>query len=501
MDVLAEAAEKGQPIGGLKPLKSSRVPASTHTRAATSTSAFDSACSNIDYNTSKPPSGPGTFLSWSNVTNLGYTAGRELIKGWAGDTAAQSVEYMIGFALAKYNRGTDKTLQQINENFIAIGTKLDCILAQIGDLSVAITEIKLEIELEPMTSCISGINTEWENYQYFLATTPQNINSQNGFLSYMFDPAVGVTVHAVENCSSIINTSLFDTSGGKGGAWVTNVSKAQDKKVGGNTVKMLNVFFPSDIYQLQLFLTYYSTVEYQQMILQSEVFNWNVNILEKDQTDAARQTMYGPTCNTSSIPKNPPIVKGNAGNFCDWQLNIAGVWPQSIFSDEVALCTECDKPGMFPLLTGYAIVAVPAKLSSDLISPHRDVKQGERTGGLGSRTGGHGSRNTASLANQDCDVITSPSTMCSSITLTVAPATSVAEDSAANLIFTFSRSGSTSGSLIVNFTVGGSATVGTDYTYLLDKKHLDKLGSVTFAAGYATATVILRPSRCHIRAR
>src|SRR5207302_5409135 len=45
----------------------------------------------------------------------------------------------------------------------------------------------------------------------------------------------------------------------------------------------------------------------------------------------------------------------------------------------------------------------------------------------------------------------------------------------------FTRSGDTSGSLTVNYTVSGTATAGTDYTALS--------GSVTFAAGPATADV------------
>ena len=52
-------------------------------------------------------------------------------------------------------------------------------------------------------------------------------------------------------------------------------------------------------------------------------------------------------------------------------------------------------------------------------------------------------------------------------------------------VFTLGRSGNTSSSLTVDYTIGGTATNGTDYGSLS--------GAVTFAAGSATATVVVNP--------
>jgi hypothetical protein len=52
-------------------------------------------------------------------------------------------------------------------------------------------------------------------------------------------------------------------------------------------------------------------------------------------------------------------------------------------------------------------------------------------------------------------------------------------------VFTLGRSGNTSGSLTVNYTIGGTATNGTDYGSLS--------GTVTFAAGSPIATVAVNP--------
>jgi len=76
------------------------------------------------------------------------------------------------------------------------------------------------------------------------------------------------------------------------------------------------------------------------------------------------------------------------------------------------------------------------------------------------------------------------------ITLAVAPA-SVTEDGAGNLIYTFTRTGPTTSALTVNYTVGGTATLGSDYTGIAATPATK---SVTFAAGSATATVTVDPT-------
>ncbi|WP_305728323.1 bluetail domain-containing putative surface protein, partial [Cylindrospermopsis raciborskii] len=71
------------------------------------------------------------------------------------------------------------------------------------------------------------------------------------------------------------------------------------------------------------------------------------------------------------------------------------------------------------------------------------------------------------------------------VTLTVSPS-SVAEDGTTNLVYTFTRTGPTTNTLAVNYTIGGTATNGSDY---------NNIGtSVTFAAGSSTATVTVDPT-------
>jgi hypothetical protein len=76
-----------------------------------------------------------------------------------------------------------------------------------------------------------------------------------------------------------------------------------------------------------------------------------------------------------------------------------------------------------------------------------------------------------------------------SISLAVSPA-SAGEDGTADLIYTFTRAGATTSELTVNYTVGGTATLGTDYTGISE---LAVPKAITFAAGSATATVLISP--------
>ncbi|EPF17267.1 beta strand repeat-containing protein [Microcystis aeruginosa] len=74
-----------------------------------------------------------------------------------------------------------------------------------------------------------------------------------------------------------------------------------------------------------------------------------------------------------------------------------------------------------------------------------------------------------------------------SVTLAVSPA-SVTEDGTTNLVYTFTRSGVTTNPLTVNYTLGGTATLNTDYT------RTGTNNTVTFAAGSSTATVTVDPT-------
>ncbi|MDB9456309.1 beta strand repeat-containing protein, partial [Dolichospermum circinale] len=89
----------------------------------------------------------------------------------------------------------------------------------------------------------------------------------------------------------------------------------------------------------------------------------------------------------------------------------------------------------------------------------------------------------ATINFQDVTIITS-------VTLALS-STSVTEDGTSNLVYTFTRAGDSSNALTVNYTVGGTATIGTDYTGIATA---GTTKTVTFAAGSSTATVTVDPT-------
>jgi hypothetical protein len=83
------------------------------------------------------------------------------------------------------------------------------------------------------------------------------------------------------------------------------------------------------------------------------------------------------------------------------------------------------------------------------------------------------------------DASTTPVPAVPTVTLALSPS-SVPEDGTGNLVYSFTRSGSTSSPLTVNYTIGGGATNGTDYAGIGT--------AVTFAPGSSTAAVTVNPT-------
>jgi hypothetical protein len=91
---------------------------------------------------------------------------------------------------------------------------------------------------------------------------------------------------------------------------------------------------------------------------------------------------------------------------------------------------------------------------------------------------------TGTITNDDAEV-----------TVAVSPA-SVTEDGATNLTYTFTRTGFTALPLVVNYTIGGTATFGAspnDYTQTGATTFTPPTGTITFGAGSSTAILTIDP--------
>ncbi len=83
------------------------------------------------------------------------------------------------------------------------------------------------------------------------------------------------------------------------------------------------------------------------------------------------------------------------------------------------------------------------------------------------------------------------------VSVTASPA-SVTEDGVTNLIYTFTRSGPVTNPLTVDFSVDGTAAFGSDYAQSGATAFGLLTGTVGFAAGSSTATVIVDPTPDHM---
>jgi len=79
------------------------------------------------------------------------------------------------------------------------------------------------------------------------------------------------------------------------------------------------------------------------------------------------------------------------------------------------------------------------------------------------------------------------------ITLAISPI-SVLENGVTNLVYTFTRTGSTTGALTVNFGVAGTATLTSDYTQAGAASFTGTTGSITFTAGASSKTITVDPT-------
>ncbi|GFE68344.1 S-layer family protein [Chroococcus sp. FPU101] len=70
----------------------------------------------------------------------------------------------------------------------------------------------------------------------------------------------------------------------------------------------------------------------------------------------------------------------------------------------------------------------------------------------------------------------------------------ISENSPTNFTYTFTRTGSLTNSLVVNFNVSESATLTTDYVQTGATSFSSTTGRVTFAAGSATANLVINPT-------
>ncbi len=134
-------------------------------------------------------------------------------------------------------------------------------------------------------------------------------------------------------------------------------------------------------------------------------------------------------------------------------------------------------------LSGSVVIAASAASATVVVTPVDDaIDENNETvvltlaAGSGYQIGG-ANNDTVTIADNDGPAVTT-------VTIDATDA-SAAEAGSATGTFTVTRTGDLTAALTVNYTIGGSATNGSDYASLS--------GSVVIAAGAASATVVVTP--------
>jgi len=182
----------------------------------------------------------------------------------------------------------------------------------------------------------------------------------------------------------------------------------------------------------------------------------------------------------NNLPTGVPLIHGSSapgqviaidGAGLQDQDNFSGYTPEYQYSWEVST----DGSTWSPLTSADA-----TDKNNTYVILSSDV--GSKIRGVVSYVDGYGTQELIASSSVDVEVL--------KISLSLMLG-SVSEDGTTNLLFTFTRSGPVSSALSVNYTVGGTATLDTDYTGIAATPSTK---TVTFAAGSGTTTVTVNPT-------
>ena len=165
--------------------------------------------------------------------------------------------------------GADPQPSPVPAMLVQVANQLGCISTQINALQSQVAELTFEVNLDTASNCSSTVEAQWHAYQMDVtdasltpAVPAYALNASNSTLRN----DVANFNNVVTNCGAQINNMLFGTAGGNQGAWQQLVTMVQ-----GNS----KWYTQAQVQQLQTFLSYWSSIEYEQFVLSNEFDNYN----------------------------------------------------------------------------------------------------------------------------------------------------------------------------------------------------------------------------------
>ncbi len=318
--------------------------------------------------------------------------------------------------------------------------------------------------------------------------------------------AIGSAIDGLGNISDAVTSAYNAAKSWTSDAWDAIIGQS-DKKLGlspstanqsNSTLKLASSFLDTNSYQIATTATASQTIDN----FWDAIPDWGNNAWQattKWSADAwnsidewTPQTWQATTTWTAAdwdkpffTISNPTIVENNSGtNNLIFKVTLSTTSTQTITVNYATANNTATAGSDYTAKTG-TLTFTPGQISQDIIiSVNGDTAiEPDETFLINLAN----PSNALITDNQGLGTITNDDGDNTSVTLAVSPA-SVTEDGTTNLVYTFTRSGSTTNPLTVNYTLGGTATLNTDYT------RTGTTNTVTFAANSSTATVTVDPT-------
>ncbi|NCS76024.1 MAG: endo-1,3-1,4-beta-glycanase ExsH [Microcystis aeruginosa K13-07] len=318
--------------------------------------------------------------------------------------------------------------------------------------------------------------------------------------------AIGIAIDSIGNISDAVKSAYNAAKSWTSDAWDAIIG--QSKKILGlspstanqsnSTLKLASSFLDTNSYEIATTATASQTIDN----FWSAIPNWGDNAWQattkwsgdawKSIDEWTPQTWQATTTWTAAdwdkpffTISNPTIVENNSGtNNLIFKVTLSTTSTQTITVNYATANNTATAGSDYTAKTG-TLTFTPGQISQDImISVNGDTAiEPDETFLINLSN----PSNALITDNQGLGTITNDDGDNTSVTLAVSPS-SVTEDGTQNLIYTFTRSGVTTNALTVNYTLGGTATLNTDYT------RTGTNNTVTFAAGSSTATVTVDPT-------
>lgn len=282
----------------------------------------------------------GTVNTYVAAASVQMIAG--LVSGFMTKDPSLFLNGAIGMAMAETPGMTTASMMA------SIEAQLACISTQINDLQNSTNRQMLATSVDTIATCENNVNSTWAEYNT-VTWEMSTVGTDGKTDGSMPDPDYGYTSTNsglaklmndintnIANCGGLVNQALFNGYGGQIPAWQQLVA---NYKSGTYRSSDKVAFGQQSVAEMQQFLQYWGTIQYQYTALLNEWYNYQATFNGKNMFYLQQGALVptpanpGPACPAATA--SAANVQPQATNACQWQQNIVNVWPADLYTDEV----------------------------------------------------------------------------------------------------------------------------------------------------------------------